>query len=264
MDRQFGDKVDLETAARLLGVHYQTVYRWVRTGVLPAVKAAEGYRIGRDDIEAMATLRRARKPLTYTGRARDWDRLREQLHSALVAGDDTAARKVFEMVHLARVPLLEQCEELLAPNLRRIGDEWTAGELSAARVRVAAGICERSLNWAVGRLDGGRPAGRDLALVITPEGDDHRLPSLMAGAVLRDAGWAVREVHGLAPSQVFELADRVRPALAVMSVTLPESSDAVVVVRAGLEEGVGSPVLVGGPGKSLRQLQHDADTLRVA
>jgi excisionase family DNA binding protein len=260
MEWQFEDKVDLETAARLLGVHYQTVYRWVRTGVLPAVKEASGYRVERSAIEAVAAHRQAPKPLTYTGRGRDWERLRDQLHAALVAGDDTAARRVFEMVHLARVPIVEQCGQLLAPSLRRIGDEWAAGELSAARVRVAAGICERSLDWAVGRLDG-RPSTEGVALVITPKGDDHRLPSLMAGAVLRDGGWAVREIHGLVPAEVVDLAHRVRPALAVVSVTMPEVFDAADEVRAELHESIAVPVLVGGPGKSLEELQASAGAI---
>src|SRR5947209_5737377 len=195
MDRQLEGDIDLETAARLLGVHYQTAYRWVRTGALPAVKVGTGYRLAAAEVAEVAAKRQVRRPLAYTGRARDWDRLREQLHEALVAGDDTGARRVFEMVHLARVPILDQCEELLAPNLRRVGEEWVAGELSGARVRVAAGICERSLDWAVGRLPATTVAGA-VALVVTPKNDEHRLPSLMAGAVLRDRGWLVREIQG--------------------------------------------------------------------
>jgi excisionase family DNA binding protein len=263
MDGHQDGEIDLETAARVLGVHYQTAYRLVRSGVLPAVKTAAGYRLSMADVKATAAVRQARRPLEYTGRARDWDRLRKQLHTALVAGDDTAARRVFEMVHLARVPLLDQCEQLLAPTLSRIGDEWQAGELSGARVRVAAGICERSLDWVVGRLDTpDEPEG--VALVLTPKGDDHRLPSLMAGAVLRDCGWVVREVQGVIPSDVVDLAQRIRPALVVVSVTIREAVEVADEVRADLEESLGLRVLVGGPGKSLRTLRDGAGSARPA
>jgi excisionase family DNA binding protein len=37
--------VNLKTAARRLGVHYQTAYRWVRSGQLVAVKVGSGYEI---------------------------------------------------------------------------------------------------------------------------------------------------------------------------------------------------------------------------
>jgi excisionase family DNA binding protein len=257
MDCEADGTIDLETAARLLGVHYQTAYRWVRTGFLPAVKGPGGYRLAPADVEAVATLRNARRPLTYTGRGRDWDRLREQLHRALVAGDDTAARRVFEMVHLARVPVLDQCEQMLAPSLRRIGDEWETGELCGARVRIAAGIAERVLDWAVGRLDAPDPA-KGIALVVTPKGEDHRLPSLMAGAVLRDAGWAFREIEGVAASEVVDLARRIRPTLAVVSVTRREAVDAATEMQVDLGESLGLPVFVGGAGKSLAVLHDDA------
>ena len=36
------DSVDLIEAARVLGVHYQTVYGWVRNGTLRAVNAVIG------------------------------------------------------------------------------------------------------------------------------------------------------------------------------------------------------------------------------
>jgi excisionase family DNA binding protein len=38
-------RVNLKTAARRLGVHYQTAYRWVRSGQLLAVKVGAGYEI---------------------------------------------------------------------------------------------------------------------------------------------------------------------------------------------------------------------------
>lgn len=256
-EAQFEGEIGLDAAAKRLGVHYQTAYRWVRTGVLPARKVDGGYRVAPADVEAVAAVREARRPLEYTGRGRDWERLCDQLHGAVVAGDDTAARRVFEMVHLARVSILDQCEQLLAPTLRRIGDEWEAGELSGARVRVAAGICERSLDWAVGRL-GATASACGVALTITPKGEDHRLPSLMAGGVLREAGWAVRQVHGLAPSEVVDLAIRIQPALAVVSATLPEAVGTADEVRVDVHDAVGVPVVVGGPCTSLAGLRASA------
>jgi excisionase family DNA binding protein len=40
-----GTRVNLKTAARRLGVHYQTAYRWVRSGQLVAIKVGAGYEI---------------------------------------------------------------------------------------------------------------------------------------------------------------------------------------------------------------------------
>ena len=69
--------VNLKTAARRLGVHYQTAYRWVRSGQLVAVKVGAGYEISdaalarfeaqRDATERVARERRCR-PGTGTRR----------------------------------------------------------------------------------------------------------------------------------------------------------------------------------------------------
>ena len=43
--------MNLKTAARRLGVHYQTAYRWVRSGELVAVKVGAGYEISEAALE---------------------------------------------------------------------------------------------------------------------------------------------------------------------------------------------------------------------
>jgi excisionase family DNA binding protein len=51
--------VNLKTAARRLGVHYQTAYRWVRTGQLVAVKVGAGYEISDAALERFQAQRAA-------------------------------------------------------------------------------------------------------------------------------------------------------------------------------------------------------------
>ena len=50
-------QVDLQSAADELDVHYQTAYRWVRTGKLPAELVAGRYLVARRDIEALSSQR---------------------------------------------------------------------------------------------------------------------------------------------------------------------------------------------------------------
>ena len=42
----------IEQASELLQVHYNTVYRWVTTGVLPGAKIGDSWRIKKSDIES--------------------------------------------------------------------------------------------------------------------------------------------------------------------------------------------------------------------
>ena len=45
--------MNLKQAARRLGVHYQTAYRWVRAGDLAAVRVGNGYEISESAIEQL-------------------------------------------------------------------------------------------------------------------------------------------------------------------------------------------------------------------
>ena len=51
--------MNLKTAARRLGVHYQTAYRWVRSGQLVAVKVGAGYEISDAALERFLARRDA-------------------------------------------------------------------------------------------------------------------------------------------------------------------------------------------------------------
>ena len=57
--RENGSPMNLKTAALRLGVHYQTAYRWVRSGQLVAVKVGAGYEIS-DAAVARLQAQRAR------------------------------------------------------------------------------------------------------------------------------------------------------------------------------------------------------------
>ena len=48
------DRITLREAAQRLGVHYMTVYRYVRTGRLPASRAGVQWLIDSDDLTRLS------------------------------------------------------------------------------------------------------------------------------------------------------------------------------------------------------------------
>src|SRR3954462_4561429 len=56
--------VNLKTAAQRLGVHYQTAYRWVRSGQLVAVKVGAGYEVSEAAIARLQAQRAATERLS--------------------------------------------------------------------------------------------------------------------------------------------------------------------------------------------------------
>ena len=159
--------MQLRDAAEVLGVHYQTAYAWVRQGVLPARKTGRGYEVSEGDVSALAARRASGRAPRTTISVRDWTAQADRLYAAIMSGDETLARHVFD--RLARgVPLTELCERIIAPSLRRVGEDWAAGRGTIAEEHRASAICER-LIAARTRQPQGRPRG--IAVASTPPGN---------------------------------------------------------------------------------------------
>jgi excisionase family DNA binding protein len=248
--------MQLRDAAEMLGVHYQTAYAWVRQGVLPARKTGRGYEVSESDVSALAARRASGTAPRPHIRVRDWVAQADRLHAAVISGDETMARHVFD--RLARgVPLTDLCERIIAPALQRVGDDWASGTASIGAEHRASAICER-LIAARTHQPQGRPRG--IAVVTTPPGERHGLPALMATASLREDRWLVHHLAADLPvAEVTGLAKEAGASLVVLSATTTEA-----VQRAAEEadeitrSGVGPRVLAGRPGDSLSDLRQQA------
>ena len=254
--------MDLRDAADALGVHYQTAYAWVRQGVLPARKAGRGYALSDGDVAALAARRRLGQEPPRPIHVRDWAAQAQALHAAIASGQETAARHQVERL-AAGVPVADLCEHVIAPALRRIGEEWAAGRVSIAQEHRASAICER-LIAAHARQPAGRPHGT--AVVATPPGERHSLPSLMAAACLREDRWLVHHLGADLPfEEVTSLADQAGASLVVLSSArthmarqAQQAPRVITATRTHLN------VLAGRPGDQLHDLLARAASPRAA
>jgi len=118
--------MNLKEAARRLGVHYQTAYRWVRSGELVAVRVGARYEVSEAAIERLRSQRRAlASPPMEPGLRTD-----EGLEA--------------ELAKMADGPVLD-VEQAVAHLARRIaestGDLCVVAALSEGRDRVEAATC---------------------------------------------------------------------------------------------------------------------------
>ena len=240
--------LDLSEAARELGVHYQTAYRWVREGTLRAVKIGKSYRVQRRDLDRFVQRREsgaAPRPI----RVRDWGHQIERLHEALRHNDERLASEQVDRLAKGGVSPVVLCDDLLAPVLRRIGDEWAAGAATVADEHQASAMCERLL----ARLPTRRTRVRGTAVVGTRSGEHHALPALMAAIALRWDGWRVHHLAAdIPPADLGGFLERERPHLLVLSATMPAAAATAAARR--LAQDLGVPVLIGGPGRRLSEL----------
>jgi excisionase family DNA binding protein len=252
--------LDLRTAADRLGVHYQTAYRWVREGSLPAVKRGTTYDVDERELDRFRAARAEPAPPPAKANVRSWDHQVDRLYLLLAAGDELGARNLVDRLRDGGIEPAVLCDSLLAPALLRIGEAWTRGDCSVAEEHRAAAICDRLL----ARLavhPRGRPRG--VAVTATPVGEEHGLPSTMAAVALRADRWQVHHLGTQVPTDdLVGLVRRVDADLVVLTVVT--SAALVGAHRVANEVRVGSSaaVLVGGPGDRLDQLVATARSLR--
>jgi len=247
--------VELKAAADRLGVHYQTAYRWIRNGSLPAVKVGASYVISEAELARFMAQRARPAPPPRTTVVRSWPAQQQRLHALLVEGDELGVRLLVDRLHVGGVEALVLCEELFAPVLARVGHDWAEGRISVAVEHRLSAICERALAR-IAAHPRGRPRG--VAVVCTPPGEEHSLPAAMAAVCLRSDRWQVHHLGTqVPPADLLALLRAVKADLLVLSLSRDECA---IDPTVGEAVAAGVRVLVGGPGHTLRQLLQQART----
>lgn len=249
--------MNLQEAADRLGVHYQTAYRWIRQGLLRAVKVGATYEVEPDEVDRFLAERAVPTPPPSRTRVRNWDAHVERLLQALVAGDEPVAHQVVDRLFEGGVPVAELCGHLIAPVMRTIGEQWHLGELSVAEEHRATAIVERILGHLAGQPRG-RPRGT--VVVSAAPGDLHTLPSAMAAMALRSDRWRVHHLGANVPAaDLVALAARVEADVVVLSLTVVtgDGPDAEVERLRDALADHGIALLVGRPGATLQDLLDD-------
>ena len=246
----------MAAAAELLGVHYQTAYRWVRNGTLPAEMVAGRYLVSRSAAAELERSRRAPQAPPPPRPAR-MHHAAERMHAALVAGDEAAAVRIATRLVAEGTPILDLVEQVLAPSLRAIGSAWSTGDLTIWAEHRASAIVERLLGELAPNPRGRR---RGTAAVAALSGDRHSLPTTMAAVALRADHWHVHHLGADLPAAEFiRFCTGNGVDVAVITVTQPDVA-ATAAAAAGDLAAAGVATLVGGAGQPLADLVARART----
>ena len=251
VDRALG----LQEVADELGVHYQTAYRWVRSGRLPAALVDGRYEVTPTAVARFAARRaEPRRPAARSPRG-GFTPLSDRVFLHLLLGDERDARRLVERLVEDGVSVTTVAQEVLTPALRRIGDEWSAGRLTVSEEHRASAIVERILGEHHPTPRGRR---RGTVVVAALAEERHSLPTAMAAAALRDDNWHVHHLGADVPAaDLMRFVDDHPVDLVVLSVTIREMCPTVDQVVAQLE-AAGQRVLVGTAGARLDDLQRSA------
>jgi MerR family transcriptional regulator, light-induced transcriptional regulator len=185
----------------------------------------------------------------------------EELREALDAMDADAAHPVLDGL-LASFTLETVLSDVLFPYLRELGERWQRGEASVAQEHFASNLLRARLLALARGWERGE--GRTALLACAP-GEQHDLPLIAFGLALRARGWRIVFLGADTPAaSIAETADRLRPALVVVSSVTPRGfrrdADALaalarehrlVIAGAGADErlaqSLGSSLVQGDP-----------------
>lgn len=238
--------MNLKQVALQLGVHYTTVYRYVRTHQLEADRVDSGWVVSEGQLDRFLH-GRDRTPEVRRRRV-DWP---DRLRPALERGDEVAAWRVIEDALRSGVGPEACYLDVLGGALAGLdgsGDHVDGYLASAVALRLVARLGARFRR--PGRT-------RGTVLVAAPVGEQHALSIAILADLVRLRGVRCAELGVDVPADVVAAAaaNESRLRLVALGVNRVESADAVSAVAAALRSTCpGVPVLVGGQGVRNQQV----------
>jgi len=243
--------LSLADVADRVGVHYMTVYRWMRTGRLRAEWAGGRWAVDGAEVAALLGGRRdepdgGRHDEPDGGRRR-WATWQARLEHCLLAGDEAGTWAVAQAALTAGARPDSLLLEVVAPVMVSIGRRWAAGELTVADEHCASQLATRLIGRLGPSFD--RPGRKRRAVVVgTPAGERHALPVAMVVDLLRGSGYRVVDLGvDLPPAELARGA--ASPGVLAVAVGATVSGQLSALAAAVVEirrQAPTVPVIVGG------------------
>ena len=262
------DVLSTRQVATLLGVGEATVKRWADAGEIECFRTPGGHRKFRlRDVTGFVQKRQYETPGVLPdgvppGADELGDAAIEHFKNAALRGETPALVAQLAALRLRGNDLPTLFDEVVAPALHRIGEEWERRKLSIADEHVAS----QAVLDAIARAQPlAEPPGepvrpdRGTAIVAAVAGEQHDIAARMAACLLRARGFEV--LAPLAQTPARDLADlilRSRAVLVALSSTIADGVEEQVRLSAAAAAQTGGKVLVGGPGMQKARLPDEA------
>ena len=229
----------LQEVAETLDVHYMTVYRYVREGMLPSVRVNRSWQISRADLNEFQSNKKSSNKTSSKARhggrnAADWV---NRFESRLIVGDERGSLAVLEAALRSGGDIRSIYIDIVMPAVARLGEKWCRSEMDVYVEHRASRIIIRLISQITPRFTR-RGVDRGTIIIGAPEGDLHGLGIAIVGDLLRCEGWRISDLGANLPANEFGLAvrnsnDLVAVCIVVtMSDALAETAKCIAVMRA--------------------------------
>jgi DNA-binding transcriptional MerR regulator/methylmalonyl-CoA mutase cobalamin-binding subunit len=241
-----GELVRIGELSRRTDVPIASLRAWeARYGLLTPKRTKGGFRLyGPDDVARVLAMRAnlerrlsaaeaARLALVESGSAASDPLLsigRRDLPRALESFDENEAQAILDRL-FGTLSLDAVLSEVVVPYLHELGDRWEGGDVSIVQEHFASNVIRGRL-MALAR-GWGRGAG-PLALLACVEGEQHDLPLVVFGLLLREHGWRIAYFGANTPLESLARAvGEMKPSAVIVSGT---TKGALEPHRTGLDE----------------------------
>jgi DNA-binding transcriptional MerR regulator len=227
-----GELVRIGELSRRTNVPIASLRAWeARYGLLTPKRTKGGFRLyGPDDVARVLAMRAnlerrlsaaeaarlalaesvapAPDPLLTFGR--------RDLASALESFDESGAQAILDRL-FGTLSIDAVLSEVVVPYLHELGDRWEGGEVSIVQEHFASNVIRGRL-MALAR-GWGRGTG-PLALLACVEGEQHDLPLVVFGLLLREYGWRIAYFGANTPLQsLMRAVEEMKPSAVIVSGT---------------------------------------------
>ncbi len=241
------ERLTLANVANLLGVHYMTVYRYVRTGRLAAKREGARWVVLESELSRFDVKRHSIALAPRDGSIADSV---ARLTQRLLDGDENGAWTIAQESLGGGASPTHVYEELFAPAMHTIGERWANGVITIADEHCASAVMGR-LVGRCGPLFRSRGTRIGTVVVGAPAGEMHALATSFAADILRAKRVDVVDLCADVPTDAFVqfvLATNRLVAIAI-SVTTPQSQpSARELIDALRRSDVRAPIHLGGFG----------------
>lgn len=240
MARSAERQLNLKEVARHLDVHYMTVYRYVRTGRLPARRNGNVWMVSAGDLERFEAIETTEvMDLDDARNTADWER---RMRDRLVLGDEPGAWATAESMLASG----HDASAVLAVVSAAVASSGEDGGIVGSFL--AVNTAQRTISVLAGRF---RRSGRVRGTVVlgAPGAEGHGFALGTLAVALRLENFQVLELGtGVPPAAFVEAGERAAPvtAIGIGVTTVERLSDAVEVIELVRRDLPDVPVVLGG------------------
>ena len=238
------EMLSLNEAAERLGLHYMTVYKYVRSGKLAGLKNEGSWQVSVSDLDSLSE----DQPAPPGRGHRALGQKSGLFLQAIIAGDQSGSWSVIRNALDSGATVEDIICEVIVPALRSVGEEWALGRLQIFEEHRASSLVVATLGR-MQALPQRRGRRRGSVVIACPPQETHGLPAAICAELIRSRGFTPVNLGADSPAETIVQAAASSDELVAIVLSTVSSTPQTVILEVveNLNKSLPDiPVMVGG------------------